>query len=1016
MTSLSGAHPSSSEVNAQGRIEIVAMEGDSAPDGNGSLSFIYIPIINNHGDVAFWAGLTNTGRGTADDSGIFQVTAQNELIQVAREGELAPDGNGVFSSVMLGSTYRLSDSGDVAFAAEMTSTSGGTTDNEGIFYGAGGDLTQVVRKSDVVSGFSVRDIRDFHFNNAGTVAVRTNLDSPRDIGLSSVSRSVREMAAFQGQFVSLSFNLGVMDSPSLSDSGQIAYHAELVDTSNGAIGTAILRQSASQIGKTIIAREGDATPDGEWQFQSFKDPQINKNDKVAFEAEISNGDHNIPAIYVSDGATISEVVREGELLPDGAGAFFGIGNAAFNNAGQVAFQAGADAAGEDPASGVFLGDGNAVTQIVRTGQLVPTGNDIITNIRELGVNDAGHVAIVTEINDVFLDHAIVLGDGDELVSVITEGDALKGNEVVGVALGGVGQGFEDSLGEGMNNAAQVVFSFTLEDERDGVARFTPELHWRRGSGQWSKDANWTLHIQPDSVLYDTFIDPRDSVRVIGPSTNRTVRSLTLGSTDTGVATLELAGDVAGDIVAENDSLITELGELVIANGRALVAPSLTSFGVIRGDGTVSANLVNELGGEVRADEVGLLTISGDDHINRGRIEVTNGEMRFVGRLTSSERGSLIASHATYRFQDGFINGARVIVSEGVSRFHGDVTNDGAFIVTQGAEALFFDNVHTYEALSVSADASITVLDSLTGFGTAGSGDVFLDGAAFLGAPDAVSTMTFGGNVYFGGASDLDITILGDAASEEFDRVDIEGMAYLDGTLAINAIPLYGFPELGDTYQILTAQAGINGEFDVLGGAPPGPDLEWIVTYTPNSVVLEVIAPILTGDLNNDGELDFDDISLMSLALTDPVSYEKVVGRPPKDNGDTDGDGDLDFDDIEGFVQLFLGPGSLGATSIPEPSTSVLLFLATFGCAAYSRLCANWPRFHRHFSFLCGPRFSRRRRGGLSHPRQSILPPPMTYRDAREPCELDRPGRVNMTWDRSRMAQSDISSDSDSTGR
>jgi len=59
----------------------------------------------------------------------------------------------------------------------------------------------------------------------------------------------------------------------------------------------------------------------------------------------------------------------------------------------------------------------------------------------------------------------------------------------------------------------------------------------------------------------------------------------------------------------------------------------------------------------------------------------------------------------------------------------------------------------------------------------------------------------------------------------------------------------------------------------------------------------------TGDMNFDGDVDFDDIAALVLGLTDLDAYEVLYRAPPNANGDTDGDGNLDFDDIPGFAEL-----------------------------------------------------------------------------------------------------------------
>jgi hypothetical protein len=57
-------------------------------------------------------------------------------------------------------------------------------------------------------------------------------------------------------------------------------------------------------------------------------------------------------------------------------------------------------------------------------------------------------------------------------------------------------------------------------------------------------------------------------------------------------------------------------------------------------------------------------------------------------------------------------------------------------------------------------------------------------------------------------------------------------------------------------------------------------------------------------MNDDGLVDFDDISPFVLALSDPAAYQVLYPQlDPHLSGDMNGDGVIDFDDISGFVAL-----------------------------------------------------------------------------------------------------------------
>jgi hypothetical protein len=98
------------------------------------------------------------------------------------------------------------------------------------------------------------------------------------------------------------------------------------------------------------------------------------------------------------------------------------------------------------------------------------------------------------------------------------------------------------------------------------------------------------------------------------------------------------------------------------------------------------------------------------------------------------------------------------------------------------------------------------------------------------------------------------------------------------------------------------------------------------------------SPLVTpGDMDGDGDIDFDDIDDFVLGVTNAGLYEDTFGVPPSMRGDTDGDGDMDFDDIPGFVAMMPSlPRDNWLYAVPEPTT---LFLA-----AISLLVAlGWPR-------------------------------------------------------------------------
>ncbi|MBT8446577.1 MAG: hypothetical protein KJO38_05495, partial [Gammaproteobacteria bacterium] len=129
---------------ADGRTDTIVLEGQTAPDGNGAFGRLEEVSLNAGGQVAFQSlDMTGTSGGANDDQGVFRGSGA-EVTQIAREGQAAPDGNGAFGGF---TGVGLNTGGQVAFGSFlMTGTSGGTGDNEGVFRGSGGNLTQIARK------------------------------------------------------------------------------------------------------------------------------------------------------------------------------------------------------------------------------------------------------------------------------------------------------------------------------------------------------------------------------------------------------------------------------------------------------------------------------------------------------------------------------------------------------------------------------------------------------------------------------------------------------------------------------------------------------------------------------------------------------------------------------------------------------------------------------------------------------------------------------------------------------
>jgi hypothetical protein len=107
--------------------------------------------------------------------------------------------------------------------------------------------------------------------------------------------------------------------------------------------------------------------------------------------------------------------------------------------------------------------------------------------------------------------------------------------------------------------------------------------------------------------------------------------------------------------------------------------------------------------------------------------------------------------------------------------------------------------------------------------------------------------------------------------------------------------------------------------------------ELYVTDLGGDVFKIVPDPPLMGDLDCDGDIDFDDVDAWVLGMNNPVAYEATFGVPPTLKGDMDGDGNFDFDDIVPFVEVLLADPVIAARgfSVPEPCSWMLFVAGSF---------------------------------------------------------------------------------------
>jgi hypothetical protein len=377
---------------------------------------------------------------------------------VARSGDSA--GNGVFGGGTDFSGVSLNDTGQTGFIAVMTGTSGGSSDDTGVFRAGPGGLVQIAREGQAVPGVASATFNDFRAVAMPAVAINGN-------GLVGFHAPTNSLA--YGEFIGNGSTLskivltgdllpegdatfeGVFRTAPINASGQMSFIGNFL--SGGRAGD--FRGGGG--GLMTIARFGALSPDGTNQYSITSvnaTPAINDSGLVALRTGFRTA-QGAPAgtgVVVSDGSNATIYDRSGTPIPGGTGSFAGNNSntIAFNNVGQVAFLDGVTASSSY--AGLFVGANGATQLIARTGQPLPGSSGITyTSFYDYDFNSSGTFVldgVEGNTND------LMIGDASHGFTRIVGGnDPLPDGD----------GNFPNSFGEPtINNAGQVAFQSLIQ--------------------------------------------------------------------------------------------------------------------------------------------------------------------------------------------------------------------------------------------------------------------------------------------------------------------------------------------------------------------------------------------------------------------------------------------------------------------------------------------------------------------------------------------------------------------------
>jgi autotransporter-associated beta strand protein len=277
--------------------------------------------------------------------------------------------------------------------------------------------------------------------------------------------------------------------------------------------------------------------------------------------------------------------------------------------------------------------------------------------------------------------------------------------------------------------------------------------------------------------------------------------------------------------------------------------------------------------------------------------------------------------------------------------NGEVKLSSAFAAIQGADTIFLGNAGKLTLENGSIDVSQIIDPGGSSLIFAGgrlrvrelSGDLKNDGGTLdLGAAGELSSIS--GN-YSQDSGVLEIELGGASSGTDPSRLFVRRNASLGGALDVRLAD--GFePKLGQAFEFLTAEGGVDGSFTALSLPTLGNRFSWRTVYTTTGVSLAVS---FQGDYNLDGFVDAADYTVWRDLLGLPVAlgsgadgdfdgrvteadyalWRTNFGAPAAPQvapipGDYNGDGVIDAADYTVWRDALEGGGSL--LNDPTPGT------------------------------------------------------------------------------------------------
>jgi len=395
---------------------------------------------------------------------------------------------------------------------------------------------------------------------------------------------------------------------------------------------------------------------------------------------------------------------------------------------------------------------------------------------------------------------------------------------------------------------------------------------------------------------------------------------------------------AGGLIDVNALNVSATGSL-IGNGTIDVATSLSNDGTISSSGGGTLTFTSTGGAVWDLDGGGsgvVNAVNGDIHLASGTLANDfDGTMTVAaGRIVTFANGWSLGTGGVLQLNGGdivspsFNQFGNLTVNTSASGLVAASTFEAGSSNTLNADLDLLGNSMiragaTFSgtgSLKVAFGTTLTVLDG----GNVGV-EIVNEGSMALGSsPGVLNVADFSQTA----SGQISFELQGLTQGTAYDWMNVSNNTTLDGLMDVSL--LGGFiPSLGDSFEIITAGAGLTGVFN-MAVFPVIPNIGLGIMYTATSVTLNAG---LLGDLNADGFVGVDDMNIVL------ANWNALVDAGVWLGGDPTGDGFVGIDDLN-IVLANWNAGSLPPAEalalVPEPGMLGLLTVVSSSLTRRSR--------------------------------------------------------------------------------